>query len=177
MIYFVSDLHFGHKNLMKYEFDNRGSKVNTHEEFDELMIKEWNKIITNEDIIYNLGDFFFSCNKQRMQQILNQLNFKQMIFIIGNHDTSDAIKLLNQNGIETKYADVIKNNGIKYYLSHFPTQIDTKNYINLHGHVHSNDTNIENCINISYDSIGPKYNKIALSFKDIENIANKKNLI
>ena len=52
-IYVTSDLHFGHKNIIKYE--NR--PFNNIEEMDKAIIDLWNETINDEDLIYILGDF------------------------------------------------------------------------------------------------------------------------
>lgn len=52
-----------------------------------------------------------------------------MILIAGNHDHRRMIKLFEQEGITVKYADMIKRDGVRYYLSHYPTLIGRKIYI------------------------------------------------
>jgi calcineurin-like phosphoesterase family protein len=78
--YFTSDTHFGHTNILKY--DNR--PFNNIKEHDDVLIKNWNEIITNEDDIYFLGDFSFM-RKEIAELIMKQLNGIKF-FIKGNHD-------------------------------------------------------------------------------------------
>lgn len=129
MIYFVGDLHFGHSNILEYEKETRGKYWSSAEEMNKGLIKLWNETITKDDIVYNIGDFFFNMKPKDVKRILKQLNYKKMILIAGNHDHRRMIKLFEQEGITVKYADMIKRDGVRYYLSHYPTLIGRKIYI------------------------------------------------
>lgn len=54
MFYYISDNHFGHKNVIR--FDNRPF-ANT-ERMDEVFVHNWNKRVTEDDTVYILGDCF-----------------------------------------------------------------------------------------------------------------------
>ena len=51
-IFFTSDLHFGHENVLR--FDNR--PFQTIEEMDEELIRRWNAKVGKGDLVYVLGD-------------------------------------------------------------------------------------------------------------------------
>ena len=53
MVFVTSDLHFGHKNIIKYE--NRPFK--DVEEMDQKLIENWNNKVGKDDTVYILGDF------------------------------------------------------------------------------------------------------------------------
>ena len=55
-IFFISDLHVGHANVIK--FDGRPFK-NTDEMHIEL-IKRWNSVVESDSIVYFLGDLSFA---------------------------------------------------------------------------------------------------------------------
>ena len=80
-IFFTSDLHFGHENVIR--FDNR--PFNTVEEMDEEMIKRWNAKVRKGDIVYVLGDFIWKAATNEAVSIIRRLN-GQIILIKGNHD-------------------------------------------------------------------------------------------
>lgn len=69
MIYFISDTHFCHSNIIKY-CDRPFKDV---KEMNETIINNWNNIVTNEDIVYHLGDFCLSTDDE-IKNIFNRLN-------------------------------------------------------------------------------------------------------
>ncbi len=79
-VFFTSDLHFDHKNVIGY--CNRPFK---HvDDMNEQMMKNWNNIVDNGDRVYVLGDFCLS-NEDRATMWASKLN-GQKFFIFGNHD-------------------------------------------------------------------------------------------
>ena len=80
-IFFTSDLHFGHENVIR--FDNR--PFNTVVEMDDEMIKRWNTKVGKGDIVYVLGDFIWKAATNEAVSIIRRLN-GQIILIKGNHD-------------------------------------------------------------------------------------------
>ena len=77
MIYFTSDMHLGHKNIIEYS--NRPFK--DVDEMDSTIINNFNSVVTPEDTVYDLGDTFFK--NQRLY--LPRLN-APLIRIKGSHD-------------------------------------------------------------------------------------------
>lgn len=78
-IWFTSDMHFGHRNIMK--FCNR--PFNSVEEMDEALINNWNAVVEESDIVFNLGDFAYASNS-RWKEILERLKGTHYL-ILGNH--------------------------------------------------------------------------------------------
>lgn len=81
-VWFTSDTHFGHKNILKFCPGTRlGS---TPEEHDEILINKWNNLIADEDDIYILGDVFFSEYPEAAKVAARLKGNKHVI--LGNHD-------------------------------------------------------------------------------------------
>ena len=81
-IFFTSDNHFGHGNIIKY-CERPFSSV---EEMDAEMIRRWNRVVKANDIVYHLGDFTLLGTKKAAEYFL-RLNGK--IRILGttwHHD-------------------------------------------------------------------------------------------
>ena len=81
MIYLTSDLHFGHKNIIK--LTNR--PFSDVHEMNETLIKNWNNTIKPQDTIYILGDLCFKMSLEESHKIIQRLNGKKVL-IRGNHD-------------------------------------------------------------------------------------------
>lgn len=116
MIYLTSDLHFGHDRSFLYE--PRGFKNII--EHDEAIISNWNSVITNEDIVYILGDCMLNNNEHGMD-CLRQLSGKKFI-VPGNHDTDNRRKLYEEVEFLTLLPEAIRLTYKKYhfFLCHYP---------------------------------------------------------
>ena len=84
MIFFTSDLHLGHKNIIRL----CGRPFESVEEMDEILIDNWNKKIHRCDTVYILGDImeleantfaaeFLLDDVTLFEAIAEQLNFFQ----------------------------------------------------------------------------------------------------
>lgn len=80
-VFFTGDLHFGHENVLK--FDNR--PFTTVEEMDAELIRRWNNKVSNEDLVYVLGDMIWKTSNDDATSLIKRLN-GQIILIKGNHD-------------------------------------------------------------------------------------------
>ena len=137
-IFFVSDTHFNHTNIIKYA----QRPYSNAEEMNEDLIKRWNSVVKPDDIVFHLGDFMFG-NINRFWEFRSRLNGK-IYLIHGNHD----YKLMNEGNIEEGFELITSQlnivvDGQKIYLNHFPMLTfdgiyKEKPSWQLFGHVHSN---------------------------------------
>ena len=130
-IYVISDTHFNHKNIIEY--CNRPFK--TVEEMNEVLIKNWNDVVSQEDTIICLGDFVLG-TKENIIEIGTKLNGHK-ILILGNHDRGTKLAY-KEAGFETVYGehaiiDFGKDIGIIEFSHH---RKDDSHYRNLYGHQH-----------------------------------------
>jgi calcineurin-like phosphoesterase family protein len=135
--------------VMVKPVDGRASKgiivVSCPEEMNEAIIERWNSVVSPEDEVYHLGDFFMG-QLTGIEPILNRLNGK-ITLIRGNHDQKNRIKIYEEHGIEVKNLEYIQYKGRFFILCHFPIASeefirmvikDNSEVVNLYGHVHSN---------------------------------------
>ena len=128
--YLISDTHFNHKNIIKYE--NRPfSDVN---EMNEEIIKKWNFIVEKNDKIFHLGDFGFG-SKEYLIKIIKRLNGNKTL-IMGNHDKKRSCKFWYEVGFNEVYRYPILYSE-NFILSHEPLRFVPGNFKNIHGHLHS----------------------------------------
>ena len=133
MIFFISDTHFGHKNIIP--ICNRPF-LNT-DEMDKFMIQQWNATVNKTDKVYHLGDFSFG-NQEYTKHIVEQLNGIKYL-VKGNHDRSRSNQWFRDCGFKEVYDEPILLHGTVFTLSHEPQDFTTPAGINLFGHVHDSD--------------------------------------
>lgn len=140
MVYFTSDTHFGHSNII--EFCRR--PFSTVEEMNETLIENWNARVKNNDSVYILGDMFFHCEPETVEDILKRLHGRKYL-IVGNHDSSWMTKV----DYKAYFEDVsmmldgsFDSRGA--VLCHYPLMSwkHQKKFYMLHGHIH-NETNLD----------------------------------
>ena len=143
MIYFISDTHFNHINIIKY--CNRPFEDVT--KMNSTIINNWNKVVTNNDEIYHLGDLTLG-RKEQFFEIANKLNGKKYL-IRGNHDTW-RINIYEEFGFTVLKNPPIILKEYRLVLSHTPIQDKQipDGYINIHGHIHNKS--LEECMD-KYD--------------------------
>ncbi|OWP26782.1 metallophosphoesterase [Eikenella corrodens] len=99
-IFFTSDLHFSYKNIAK--FCPQFRRFASVEEMDEHLVAMWNRTVSPEDEVYNLGDLSFSHDLKHITHLLSRLNGRHHL-IFGNHD--DLIQRHISRFFQTTKAD------------------------------------------------------------------------
>lgn len=132
MIYYIADMHFGHKNVLR--FDNR--PFADTELMDEVLIHNWNERVTDEDTVYVLGDAFWK-NEESSVKIIQRLNGHKHL-IRGNHDRVHGRLRFHWESIE-QYAEINDGNTL-VIMSHYPIMFYKNQHygsVMLYGHVHN----------------------------------------
>ena len=127
-VFFIADLHLGHKNIIGY---NR-PEFNNLEEMHEAIVDRWNAVVRPKDVVYVLGDVAFG--KQNIHYMA-QLNGRKHL-VLGNHDTCDIKEY--QLYFDHIWGCIGYKNCILTHIPIHPQQF-YRFTVNIHGHVHHED--------------------------------------
>lgn len=141
MIWFTSDQHFNHSNILKYCPNRQFQNIDDHNEY---LIKIWNDKILPSHYVFILGDFALGDTNKAIA-IAEQLNGKK-ILIAGNHDNchiQNNVFCSKFESVKYGYEEInfkFNNETKKIVLCHYPLEsFNGMRYgsFHLHGHIHS----------------------------------------
>ncbi len=138
-IFVTSDLHIGHKKVL--EFCPESRPFMSVEEMHYFMIFNWNNRISDNDIVYILGDVSFA-KPQYTDAVLSQLQGYKVL-ISGNHDKENLkYKFFRRHFAEIHDYYELKHGNKLVCMMHYPliewNKSRHKNQsVMLHGHMHS----------------------------------------
>lgn len=163
-MYLISDLHFWHKNILKYE----PRPFDTVEEMNDSLLININATVNKKDTLLILGDFAF-CGAQKIQKLREMIKCQNVELLMGNHDRGRSLTWWEEKGFSRVYQYPIVMGG-KYILSHEPLSEVPKPFYNIHGHTHGK--NMEGrYYNVSVENINYKpilFDTIKETFKGKE---------
>jgi calcineurin-like phosphoesterase family protein len=166
-IWVTSDLHFGHKNIMKFCPVTRSRFKDDVEVMNNTMRREWNELISPTDTVYILGDVAFMSGSESGRMVNSLHGIK--ILIEGNHDRKNLLDATFRNSFAEihKYLDITYE-GTRVVMFHYPIlEWDQmhRGAVHLHGHVHGKVSGLERfrARDVGMDATGA----IAVSMEDI----------
>lgn len=138
-IYFTSDTHFGHKNIIRHT----GRPWADVDEMGDALVAAINARVSVGDTLYVLGDFSFPLSIARARAVRERIWCRDVHLVPGNHDRcwDNPLEPLSRGVfvVEPPIAD-LKAAGQKLVLCHYPI-MDWRGLghgsIHLHGHIHS----------------------------------------
>lgn len=162
-IYFCSDNHFFHQNIIKYS--SRPFKDVT--EMNETMIANWNSVVSDNDTVYHLGDFAMGLKNTNPNNIFRRLKGKKHL-IKGNHDYENP-SVLSMPWESVQDIKIIKYKKYKIFLCHYAMRTWWHSYKDnswqLHGHSHSE---LEETGDLSFDVGVDAWNFTPISFETVK---------
>ena len=131
MIFYTSDTHFGHANIIKYSKRPFASV----DEMNEAMVRNWNERVRPDDDVWHLGDFAMG-SKEAIPGILDRLMGRKHL-IWGNHDSEQTRQLPGWTSSQP-YAEIV-DSGQKIVLLHYGMRVwngSHKGVLQFYGHSH-----------------------------------------
>lgn len=159
--WYTADLHFGHKNILKYEPNRPWDSVDV---MDRELVARFNDRVQENDSVYIVGDLSLGSLTNALSWVEKMSGIKT--FIPGNHDEcwighkkfEKYLSRYQDAGLEVIQGPVQHFLGTKrVWMSHFPAQCDFRRQARtkdlsyepdrfapyrpvgptIHGHVHS----------------------------------------
>lgn len=171
--WFISDLHFGHPNILTYmqkerpfaspslidKLDERNGVGpefqdelwNTLELHNQHIVNTINEYVNPTDTLWILGDVAFK-NKDALQYV-TKINCRNKNLVLGNHDnySMDEYMAVGFN----KIRGMARHK--EFILTHAPIHPDQLEYrykANIHGHLHTYDVDDSRYVNVNIDRTG-----------------------
>lgn len=175
LLFFSSDHHFGHENVIKHcnrPYDNV-------EEMDEDLISKWNEVVPKNGLVIHGGDLSMDLSYDVLKQkYLNRLNGRIIFQVIGNHDRKLEKWLYNNKTHNYPFGDkvlvIVKDPDSEYgrkkiIVNHFPElswyHIHNDSW-HMYGHTHNTLTHPnKHAVDITVDATA----YYPISYKDIKN--------
>ncbi len=146
MIWFTSDTHYGHANIIKYcqrPFPDLDA-------MNRAMITNWNAVVGPRDTVYHLGDF--AMGKAPLIPTYRQKLNGAVCLIKGNHDRSTT--QMQAAGFQVYEELFLTLDGVRLYLHHQPMPVQhwrARADYHLCGHVHELWARKDRIINVGVD--------------------------
>ena len=162
-IFFTSDQHFGHKNIIHLCDRPFSDTV----QMNNFMTYKWNSVVTPDDVVYVLGDIAYKMARH-FSSYMEPLNGEKHL-IIGNHDKLPPIEYERHFKTVQTYLE-IKLGSQRIVMFHYPMVSWNHRGMgswHLYGHVHGVHLNVHKAVKaynvgvdvngfapMSYDQIG-----------------------
>ena len=154
--FFTSDIHFGDSRFHLFHRDLLpGVEKDDVNSMETYIIKQWNRFVSKDDIVYILGDISIDVDSIHK---LSFLNGKKMV-VLGNYDEGKEEEI-------SKYAEILGKSYIFHletdhpkcgkadedvFLNHYPTRT-RQDMFNIVGHIHGLWRVQENMLNVGLDA-------------------------
>lgn len=149
-LFFTSDTHFNHKNIIEYA----ERPFRDLEHMNEEIIRRYNSRVEDDDLVIFLGDIFFSDKAWAEAAMKRMKGHKKLV--MGNHDRLSVSKLKSW-GFEEVWRKYTWGYvaGKQCVLSHYPSpygpDLGGMEFV-LHGHTHSRDKRRGRHIHVGVDA-------------------------
>lgn len=170
-VWFTSDLHFGHKNIIKYCDRPFADSVTGVTEMNWAIVNNFNSLVQPDDLVYFLGDIAMGAIAESLKYV-KHMNGKFKYLVPGNHDrcfkNPDKAKMYEDVGFQI-LPDSTYINFQGFFageICHFPfvgdeydtrykeeRPVDNGQWL-LHGHIHGKWRKNGRMIDVGIDAHG-----------------------
>lgn len=158
-VYFLGDLHAGHKNICKFR-----TTFESEEQHFQYMKSAYHEVVTKRDRVFFMGDTAFT--KERLANIASWIGHKTAI--LGNHCLEKECTIRDYVEVFDDVQGFMKYK--EFWLSHAPIHPnELRGKVNIHGHVHNATIVDPRYFNTSLENIGYK----PISLQQIRRIVHK----
>ena len=150
-VFVISDTHFGHHNIIKFDATRAFRPFATIEEHDQELVRRWNNVVSNKDVVYHLGDVYFG---QKNSVILGELRGIKKL-VLGNHDYY-SLDIYKQYFSKIFGATSFSEALLTHVPVH-PTQLEHRFKMNIHGHMHASKLDDPRyvCVAVEHTGLAP----------------------
>lgn len=137
MIYFSSDQHFWHNNVIKY----CGRPHATVEDMNEDLVNKWNSVVKPEDTVYILGDFSLAFRPVEIYP--HRLNGTKYL-VPGNHDFCHSYHKKSRNkDNQEKWFQKYRDHGFIILPEQTTLDLEGIGTVNLCHHPYADTTTVK----------------------------------
>ncbi len=186
--FFMSDSHAYHSNICSGTTQWGGSKEQTRvfdtpEEMTQEIIKNINKYVKHDDVLYHLGDWSFA-GFPNIKKFRDQINCRNIHLILGNHDHHIEN---NKENIQSIFSSVqhlkeVSVEGQHIIMLHYSMRVwkgSHKGFWHLYGHSHAGLEHSPNgkSIDVGVDNAFRLFGEYRpFSFEELKTILNKRQI-
>jgi len=177
-LFFTSDSHFFHDNIIKYCNRPFSNAI----EMNEALISNWNSVVPEDGNVFMAGDFIHTGKIESVQNIVDKLNGR-IWWILGNHcyqsrhDRKVVSDIVQGRQMDAATVLIKNDNDQRLFISHYPHLYWPRDTWHLHGHIHSgpNSTSSEKApfhplrLDVGVDNCEYK----PISYQQVKDIINK----
>lgn len=176
-IFFTSDSHFGHKNIVRAFSDwtdkSQCRDFPSVEDMNNALVTGINSVVGPDDTLYHLGDFNFGGIKNQ-ERFRRSLACNTIHLILGNHDFNhgsvDYTKIDHGFASITPYREIMVE-GQEIILCHYAMRVwnrQNKGSWMLYGHSHGSLPELRNfSMDVGVEGTG-KFDPVPWSFAELK---------
>lgn len=172
-VFVIADTHFYHWEIVK-ACDRPFSSL---KEMHKTLLKNWNKVVKDNDIVYVLGDYALKHKDKEKLFTLTHMLKGQKILIMGNHDAKKPQYYLDLGFLEAVRKPIMYEPGV--ILMHEPPKKEevSKDFIYIYGHTHNKKVDIEkkkNCYCVCVEKTNYSPVNLTKLIKELKNGKRRK---